>query len=80
MTVVQALNRVVSTCSHLAALMEEAVLEGESTESLEGKKVPLGKLSGESIDASRLADASIVVGLALLVKNHLVALYHLPEE
>lgn len=80
MTVVQALNRVVSTCSHLAALMEEAVLEGESTESLEGKKVPLGKLSGESIDASRLADASIVVGLALLVKNHLVALYHLPED
>ncbi|KIR30957.1 cohesin loading factor subunit SCC2 [Cryptococcus deuterogattii LA55] len=80
MTVVQALNRVVSTCSHLAALMEEAILEGESTESLEGKKVPLGKLSGESIDASRLADASIVVGLALLVKNHLVALYHLPED
>ncbi|EAL23165.1 hypothetical protein CNBA5100 [Cryptococcus deneoformans B-3501A] len=80
MTVVQALNRVVSTCSHLAALMEEAALEGESTESLEGKKVPLGKLSGESIDASRLAEASIVVGLALLVKNHLVALYHLPED
>nr|KIR48435.1 cohesin loading factor subunit SCC2 [Cryptococcus bacillisporus CA1280] len=80
MTVVQALNRVVSTCSHLAELMEEAILEGESTESLKGKKVPLGKLSGESIDASRLADASIVVGLALLVKNHLVSLYHLPED
>lgn len=60
--------------------MEEVVLEGELIELFEGKKVFLGKLSGESIDVSRLVEVSIVVGLVLLVKNYLVVLYYLFEE
>ncbi|WVQ82810.1 hypothetical protein IAT38_004942 [Cryptococcus sp. DSM 104549] len=80
MTVVQALSRVVSTCSHLASLMEEATLAGEPQEQLNGRTVDLSKTSGEKMPVERLVDASIVVGLALLVKNHLVALYHLQED
>ncbi|WVQ72222.1 hypothetical protein IAR50_001771 [Cryptococcus sp. DSM 104548] len=80
MTVVQALSRIVSTCSHLATLMEEAVIDALPEDSLDGKHIQLGKLSGETIGAERLADASIIVGLALMLKNHLVSLYHLQED
>ncbi|WVO15130.1 hypothetical protein L204_102774 [Cryptococcus depauperatus] len=80
MTVVQALTRVVSTCSHMATIMEETSIEGENLSVLGEIQVCLGKISGETVAAARLADASIVVGLALLVKNHLIKLYHLPED
>ncbi|TYJ53043.1 hypothetical protein B9479_006320 [Cryptococcus floricola] len=80
MTVVQALSRIVSTCSHLATLIEEAHINAPPEESIDGQAINLGKLSGETIKAGRLADASIIVGLALMLKNHLVSLYHLQED
>ncbi|KAK8844801.1 hypothetical protein IAR55_006651 [Kwoniella newhampshirensis] len=85
MTVVQALSRVVSTCTHLATIMEEVTIDapGGDQDLIDGLTVDLGKAGAGAegkMDVKSLVDGTIVVGLAVLVKNHLLGLYHLPED
>ncbi|WVQ94119.1 hypothetical protein IAU59_001197 [Kwoniella sp. CBS 9459] len=83
MTVVYCLSKVISTCTHLVSLMEEAIISGETDEVIvgKGKMVSVGRDEARSeMEAEKLVDASIVVGLAVLLKNHLLGLYHLPED
>jgi hypothetical protein len=46
MTVIQVLGSVVSTCTPLVSVLEKAQVEGAPTDSIEGKRVIMGDVSG----------------------------------
>ncbi|KAL7420405.1 Sister chromatid cohesion protein 2 [Cryptotrichosporon argae] len=78
MSIVQVLSGVVSSNIGVANMLDTTQLDGDEEEPVEGKVVRVS--DSEVIDAARLIDASIVIGLALLTKNHLLDLYSLSEE
>ena len=91
MTVIQQLSSIVSTCSQLASILEIAKLEGQPTDPISNVLINIGEVSdrivlklkpqdGDGMKADPVIHASIVVGLALLTKNHLLDLYGLAEE
>ncbi|WRT63186.1 uncharacterized protein IL334_000089 [Kwoniella shivajii] len=79
MTIVQSLQKIISTCTHLVSMMEETIMEDQPNVPAEGRTIKFGK-SETVVKVEHLIDSSIVVGLAVLLKNHLLALYHLPED
>ncbi|RSH84025.1 Sister chromatid cohesion protein 2 [Saitozyma podzolica] len=80
MTVIQALGSVVSTCTPLVSVLEKAQVEGAPTDSIEGKRVIMGDADGDGGKADQLINASIVVCIAMLTKNHLLHAYSLSED
>ncbi|ORY23265.1 hypothetical protein BCR39DRAFT_549569 [Naematelia encephala] len=79
MAVVQQLGQVVSGCQDLASILETAQLAGEPSEEISGRMLVINQ-EGDSVDAEVAIHCSIVVGLAILAKNHLLDMYSLSEE
>lgn len=62
MTVIQALGSVVSTCTPLVSVLEKAQVEGSPTDSIEGKRVILGDVSGKGTLESELMFRLMAMG------------------
>lgn len=78
MLVVQRLSNMVSEVgSAVANAMEQGTVEGLGM-SLEGKVTVVSE--AERFPATRLANGSIVVALAILTKNLLLEVYNVTEE
>ncbi|WVR03096.1 hypothetical protein IAU60_000086 [Kwoniella sp. DSM 27419] len=80
MTVVWCLSKIISTCTPLVAMLEDGQIQGNEGDPIQGKLVSVGNAGGTTIEVEKLVDASVIVGLSVMLKNHLVALYHLPED
>ncbi|WWC57550.1 uncharacterized protein I303_100082 [Kwoniella dejecticola CBS 10117] len=91
MTIIVCLQKVISTATNLMSVMEKINLGDLSTdEPITGKSVDLGSTTvdhdrnGESkkdlVRLENVAKSSLIMALAVVLKNHLLDLYHLPED
>ncbi|KAK1921174.1 hypothetical protein DB88DRAFT_92041 [Papiliotrema laurentii] len=79
MTVVSLLSGVVAQATGLVMVLENGTVEGSGSESVSGKRIPTAE-AGETYSADVVIHSSILVTLALLIKNHLLDMYGLPED
>ncbi|CAD6587723.1 MAG: Sister chromatid cohesion protein 2 [Tremellales sp. Tagirdzhanova-0007] len=79
MIVIQQLGSVVSDCTQFVSTLETMSVEGEATDLVKDLDVSIHETSDET-RLEHLVNSSIIVGLALLTKNHLLDLYGLAED
>ncbi|ORX35130.1 hypothetical protein BD324DRAFT_633983 [Kockovaella imperatae] len=81
MTTVHLLSAVISASPHLVGVLESATLDDDSGETLDDKVLSSREgEDSESFSAAAVIQASIIVGLAVITKNHLLNLYGIPED
>ncbi|WWC90225.1 uncharacterized protein L201_005158 [Kwoniella dendrophila CBS 6074] len=87
MTTIVSLQKIISTCTNLISIMEKVnIPSNQPNEPIQGKTMAFGTnaVNGNgnehSVKLENLVNSSIIIGLAVLLKNHLVYLYHLPED
>ncbi|KAK4684433.1 cohesin loading factor subunit SCC2, partial [Tremellales sp. Uapishka_1] len=76
MVVVQQLSAVISTCVQVAGAIEDAIVE--PGQPIAGQMID--SVEYDEIAADTLIHSSIVISIAILLKNHLESLYSLAED
>ena len=89
MTIIVSLQKVISTATNLISIMERINLgHASSNELIFNKTFNLGTISAEGreetqnelVKVDNIANSSLIMSLCVILKNHLLNLYHLPEE
>ncbi|OCF60187.1 hypothetical protein L486_02867 [Kwoniella mangroviensis CBS 10435] len=85
MTIIVSLQKIISTCTNLISTMEKINLTQiqphQLNEPVGGKTIRIGDNDQENtIKIDTLVESSIITSLAVILKNHLLNLYHLPED
>ncbi|WVW81234.1 hypothetical protein I302_103225 [Kwoniella bestiolae CBS 10118] len=83
MTIIVSLQKIISTCTNLISIMEKINLQQvppqQLNDPIQGRSVKID--DGENaIKLDGLVNSSIIMSLAVGLKNHLLNLYHLPED
>nr|XP_019013987.1 uncharacterized protein I206_00064 [Kwoniella pini CBS 10737]OCF52768.1 hypothetical protein I206_00064 [Kwoniella pini CBS 10737] len=89
MTIVVCLQKVISTATNLISIMEKINLESLTpNEPIFGRMANLGihtadpgyERKNDIVQLDNMAKSSLIMSLAVILKNHLLNLYHLPED